>query len=576
MRQVAVHDGSGISRPPRSSARALAAEARAGLPWVVLVVPVAFIVLLPIARLELKAFEDGGAAFTRAASLPGIGRVVLTTVWLALGSASIALVLGTGLAWCSTLLPRRLRALTSSLPVLPIVIPAVAAITGWAFLLSPTVGYLNQLLRRLPVFDHLDRGPIDVFSVPWIIILTGISLTALVYLFLQSGLRAIPADLQSAAAVSGAGSGRVFLTVTLPLLRPSLAYAAGVALVLGLGQFTAPLLLGRNQGVEVLSTRIYRLVGQYPIDYGVGAALGSPILLAGLAIVVAQRLAIGDQRRFVVATSKAGAAGDDARWWAAAAIWSYALVAAVLPILALVYVSVSPFWNGQLTLQGLTLDHIRTTLSADQVRSALANSIWASLLAIAILIPVGFLCALAMLKWTGAPRWVQVILDLLVSLPLAVPAAMMGFGMLFAYTRPPLELYGTNYILIVAYVTLMLPYSTRLQTAGLMAIGRESYEASAASGAGPIRTVTRVLLPQTRRSAATAAALTFVLLFHEFSASLMVRSVRTQVMGTVVLDTWTSGIYPQVAALSLLMAAVTFLGVVTALWVGGSDALRRL
>lgn len=167
--------------------------------------------------------------------------------------------------------------------------------------------------------------------------------------------------------------------------------------------------------------------------------------------------------------------------------------------------------------------------------------------------------------------------DLLVGLPLGVPAVVFGAGFLFTYTRPPLVLYGTNWVLILVYVTLMLPYTVRLQMAARMSLG-DSYEAAArVSGAGVLRTHLGIILPMMRGAIGGAAALMFVLLSHEFTASLLVRSTRTQVLGTVLYDYWTNTSYPLVAAIALVMFGITAVGVVLAVLVGGrSNTVERL
>ena len=184
---------------------------------------------------------------------------ITTTVALAFGSLVIALVLGTALAWAATRLPPRLSVLRA-LPILPIVVPAVASVIGWSFLLSPRPGYLNALMRQLPWWSDLDSGPLDVYTMPWIILITGFGLTAFVYLFVSTGLQNINSELIEAAQVSGSRPLGVFFRVTLPLLRPVLVYGGGVALLLGLGQFTGPLLLGRQAGISVLTTDMYLAV----------------------------------------------------------------------------------------------------------------------------------------------------------------------------------------------------------------------------------------------------------------------------------------------------------------------------
>jgi iron(III) transport system permease protein len=159
---------------------------------------------------------------------------------------------------------------------------------------------------------------------------------------------------------------------------------------------------------------------------------------------------------------------------------------------------------------------------------------------------------------------------------MAIPASLMGFGILFAYSSPPFSLYGTSAIIVVTYVTLMIGYSTRLQSATLLGMGTEFREASMTSGAGPLRTLLQIMFPMARKGMAAAAALTFVMLSHEFSASMMVRSVRTQVMGSMMYDIWSGGIYPEAAVMALVMVAVTVVGVIFATWIAGSDAMKQM
>jgi iron(III) transport system permease protein len=213
---------------------------------------IGYLTIVPLVRLQYLALKNGAHSYSDAYSRPGWWQTVRWTVELGLGSLAIALVVGTGLAWAAHSLPPRLS-LLRVIPILPIVIPAVSSVLGWAFLLSPHPGYLNQLLRLLPWW-HVFEGPFDVYTVPWIIIITGLALASFIYLFVSSGFENINGELIEAAQVAGSSRAGVFFRVILPLLRPSLVYGAGVALLLGLGQFTAPLLLGRTRNISVLTT----------------------------------------------------------------------------------------------------------------------------------------------------------------------------------------------------------------------------------------------------------------------------------------------------------------------------------
>ena len=550
-------------------------QAAPQLAWVLLAIGVGFLVLSPVLQLQWRAFLDGGSAFVRMQDLPRIGTTLSTTIVLAILSSILAVLMGTLLAWCASMLPQRVRRLGELAPLLPLVVPAVAAVTGWIFLLSPRVGYLNMALRSLPGLDRLEEGPFDIYSVTGIIIITGMLLSSFVYVFVFTGLKNMGQELEAAAAACGASPTMRFFTITLPLLRPSIIFATGVVFLLGLGQFTAPLLLGRTAKIDVLTTEMFYLTERFPVDFGLGAALGFPILALGLLVVLFQKLALGEQRRFVVVSARSKYNVRETRWWAAVVIGLYLLITTVLPLLALIYVSVSPFWTGSLIVPELTLRHWSSVLGNRGLVDAIWTSVKTSVIGIAILIPLGFFMAFALLQSTRIAKPVRMAIDLFATLPIAVPASLMGFGLLFVYSQPPIQIYGTTAVLVVTYVTLMIGHSTRLQFTTLVATGQEFLEASKASGAGPIRSLFQVLLPMCRKGIAATAALTFVLLFHEFSASLMVRSARTQVIGSVMYDVWAGGIYSQVAVLALIMVVVTVVGVCIAGWLGGTDPTQQ-
>lgn len=543
--------------------------------WALLALLVGVGILWPIIQLEMRAFSEGGTAFSRMLNLPRFGNTLRTTVILAIASSVLAVVMGVLLAWCAQMLPHKVRRSFQLLPLLPLLVPAVAAVTGWIFLLSPKVGYLNAALRELPFLSRLEEGPFDIYTVTAIVLITGLLLTSFVYLFVHTGLQNMGQELEAAAAASGASPVRRLFTITIPLLRPSILFAGGIVFLLGMGQFTAPLLLGRTPGIDVLTTEMFYLTERYPIDYGLGAALGFPILVVGLLLVLGWKLLLGEQRRYVVVSARSRYDPRETSWWAAVVVGLYGLLTTLLPILALLFVSFSPFWTGKLAFDNFTARHWISVFSNPVLVAAMWTSVKASVGAVLIVLTLGFGCAWALLQNSNVARPVRTAIDIFATLPMAIPASLMGFGLLFAYSGPPFPLYGTTAVLVVTYVTLMIGYSTRLQFTNLVATGQEFLEASRASGAGTVRSIAMIVLPLIRKGVSATAALTFILLFHEFSASMMVRSVRTQVVGSVMYDVWTGGVYPQVAVLALVMVIVTLFGVMAAVWIGGTEALKR-
>ncbi|HVX19088.1 MAG TPA: iron ABC transporter permease [Acidimicrobiales bacterium] len=538
-------------------------------------VAIAYLVLVPLYRLQARAFSGSGAdSYHGAFSRPDFGRTITYTIGLAAGSLVIGLVLGTLLAWAASRLPRRARFL-AILPVLPIVVPAIASVAGWAFLLSPGPGYLNAWLRKLPWWSHLTTGPVNIYSLPWIIILTGFGLTSFVYLFVRSAFANISSDYIEAAQVCGSSGFGVFWRITLPLLRPALLYGGGVALLLGLGQFTAPLLLGTNEGITVLTTDMYNQVASTPVYYGRAAAIGSPLLVFGVLIVALQKVLLGDERRFVTHGGKGFRQSGRPSKLAAAGLVVYTLIATALPLFGLVVVSLSKYWSAKIDMSRFSTANFTKILNDPKTTEAITNSLKFSLIAVIIVLPIGFVAASIILRGKRYPV-VGKMLDFIVALPLGVPAVLFGVGFLLAYSQGPFVLYGTEWVMILVYVTLMLPFATRMQMSSLLALGEGYQEASRTSGAGPVRTTLRIVLPMMRSSLGGAAALMFVLLTHEFTASVLVRSLHTNVMGTVLFDYWSNGSAPLVAAVALIMAGVTTVGVFVALLLGGAESFGSL
>lgn len=546
-----------------------------GWSWLWLALLLGFLVLVPLVVLQARFLSDVSSTWRRLTALPRIGQTVVNTFILATGSVVIAVVLGAVLAVFAMQLPPRWRNVLGLAPVIPLVVPAVASVTGWAFLLSPRVGYINSALRRLGLASGL-TGPMDVFSMTGIVIITGFYLTSFVYLYVFSSLKQRGNELEIAASAAGASPLQVFRTITLPLLRPALVYSGGITFLLGLGQFTVPLFLGAPRQIDVLTTQMYQLSQKYPIDYALGSALSVPLVLAGVLVVVLQKRMLGDGRRFVAVTGKGRHVPSRTTRWAAVPLLTYVAVAVLLPLASLVVIAVSPFWSGKIQPSHFTLAAFHRVLGDQRVQSAVTTTIEAVGISLAIVLPLGFLAAYAVTSAGRIPRLIAHSVDIMSNLALSMPAALFGFALLSIYAGPPFDLYGTTAVIVIAYVTLMIPHAMRPQLTAMASLGREYVEAAHVSSAGLFRSLVTITVPMVRSSIGVAAALVFVMLSHEFSASVMVRSAKTQVLGTLLYDQWTSGTYPDVAVVALLMVGVTLVGVLIALTVGGFRSLEDM
>ena len=288
-------------------------------------------------------------------------------------------------------------------------IPAVANIVGWAMLFSPRVGYINTLLRWMLQMDPKGTGPIDIYTTYGIIISTGLALTSFVYVFVRGGLMNINAELNDAAAVSGASPFVTIRTITVPVIRPALVYGAGVALLLGLGQFTAPLLLGVNGNVTVLSNANSPARSRAADRLRSRGPLASPLLATGIVIVIVQRSRCATARYVTHAGRSAPRPLRPSRW-AVVPIVVHAVVAIVLPVGALIVVALSPFYSRDIDMAAFSLDNFRAVLDDPGLFDGIRTSVFVSVAAVLIVLVIGYLVA-ELLESEWLPSWFRAVLD---------------------------------------------------------------------------------------------------------------------------------------------------------------------
>lgn len=546
--------------------------------WILLLVVICFLVFLPIGTLIRLALENNAAGLRAIIGASQTPIVLWNTVLLGVGALVVAMVSGTVVAFAVWSLPDSVRRYTSFIPVLPLLIPSVAHVIGFVFLFSPENGYINTFLRMLPFFEGTFSGPFDIYTIGGIVTYTGLSLSSFVYLFVLTGLQELGTEYVQAARVNGAGPVRTLFSITLPSLRPVFVYAGMVVLLLSLGQFTAPLILGRRQGIDVITTQLYLVTTEVPVNYAVGAAYAAPLLVAAFVILWMQRRLIGNRDRFIgrghfVTSATPSSKGMQAL--AVLVIVLFALISAILPLAALVFVAFTPFWSGTLNFANMTLRNFEYVLGNPIVVDSIFTTVNLALISIAILIPLGMLVAMAIFFRSLLYPPLAALMDAVSSLPLAIPSALVGFGFLFAYIATPFGLYGTSLGLVLAFVAVKLPFAVRYQLTSLIALGSTQVEAARVNGSSGLRTFLQIILPLARGGVVAAAAVIFVLLVHEFGVALMLRTPNTNVMSVVLFELYhAGGLYPHVAAMAVLMTLVTIVGVIVALWFGGTKAFQ--
>ncbi len=519
---------------------------------------IAYLALVPLVFLVWQTFFEDGAlsisSFREAYSAVGLAAMTFNSLAFAFGSATLGIALGTLLAYLIVRTDVPFKPLMFAASLVPLIIPGILHTIAWIFLASPQIGVLN-----MHVIEPLTGGrTFDIFSLPGMILVEGLHLSPLVFLLMVASFRSMDPALEESAIMSGAPLRTVFRRITMPLARPALYAAILIMVVRGLESFEVPALLGLPNGVYVFTSRIWRVLNEIPPNYPqAGAYAMSLLALTSLGVFWHSRLA-KRARSFQTVTGK----GFRPRpvqlgaWRIPATllILLYFVIAVIAPLAILAYASLQAYYSPPTvaTLSNLTLDAYRDVLQTDIAVNALKNSLILGLGA-ATVVMLGTAVAAWLVVRTKLPgRW---IVDNLAFLPLVIPGLVLGVALLFVYLRLPVTIYGTLWILFVAYLTRYMPYGMRYASTSMFQIGRELEESAQTSGAGWWQAFRRIVLPLLVPGLIAGWIYIVVVSVRELSSSILLYSPGNEVLSIVIWEQYQNGELTQLAALGMLMVA---------------------
>jgi iron(III) transport system permease protein len=529
------------------------------------VLVIAYLALVPLAYLLWRTFVHDGEPtlefFREAYSTYGLGGMLRNSLWFALGSTAVAVSAGTILAYLVVRTDLPAKPLIFSAALIPLVIPGVLYAIAWIWLASPRSGALNSLLE--PV---LGPATLDVFSLGGMIVVEGLHLAPLVFLLMAAAFRSLDPSLEEAARMSGAGIAAVFRKVTIPLVWPALSASILIISIRALEAFEVPALIGLPDGTWVFTSRIWRSLSGYPPDFGEAGAYAFTLLaLTGVGVLLHLRFS-RRSRRYQTITGRGFRPSlvplGRWRWPLTGLIAAYLAVAAVLPMLILLYVSTQRFYSPP-SLDGLgamSLDPYARALESEQTLRAFKNS-----LVLGVGTATAVMLCMAVAAWVvvrtkARGRW---LVDALAFLPIAVPGLVLGVALLFVYLRVPVPVYGTLWILFIAYFTRYMPYGMRTASISMVQIARELEESAQASGASWWQTFRRVVAPLLVPGLVAGWIYILIVSLRELSSSILLYSPGDEVLAIAIFEQYESGRFPELAALGVLM--VVGIAILTAL-----------
>jgi iron(III) transport system permease protein len=535
----------------------------------------AYLVLLPLALVVLSSFRPGGFPLDPGFTLqnyvtaygdPGFPRLLGATLAFALGSSAVALVLGIGLAWLVERSDLPGRGALRGLILLPMATPPILLAIAWAMLLSPRNGVINQWLMQGLA---LEQAPFNIYTLPGMVFVQGLALVPTAYLFLSPAFANMDPNFEEAAIASGAGTFTLIRRVMLPVLWPPSLAAAIFLVIVSLVVFDVPGTLGTPARVFVLSSQIYYLIANSPAGlplYGQVSALAMLFLVILLALGFAYHRLTRHAQRYRTVTGKGFRPRQfplgRGRPLAITALVLYFLLSVVAPLLILFWTSLMPYqapvsWSA---LGLITFDNHLDFMRNARVLAAARNSLVIAVVAASAVALLSLLIA-----WLTARLRVpgRQALDVLAFIPIAVPGVMIGVALVYVYITlgAVLPIYGTIWIIALAYLTQYLPFGTRATSGVMMQLHPELEEAGSTAGAGRWRVLRRITFPLVWPAVAAVWIWVLAHALRELSSALLLQGRNNPVIPTLLWDYWSGGEPNRTAAggLWLTVALVLFL-----------------
>jgi len=546
--------------------------------WALLVAVLLLLVINPLARLLWTSFQDPDTgALTLANYAAAYGRwrnveALINSVVIGLAVAVLCTVFGVPMAWAVSRTDMPGKGLVWAAILGTFIMPNYLGAVAWILMAGPNAGWLNRVYTGL---TGATSGPFNVYTKAGLVLVIACYSFPYMFVFTRSALDLISSEMEDAASTLGAGLLRTTVRVTLPLALPAILGAFIVEFLEAIALFGAPALIALPGRFQVMTTMLWQMF-EFPPKLQVAAAYSMPLLLITVFLFWLQRRIIAG-KGYVALTGKGGERRivrlGPWRW----AMLGYCLVVTslsfFLPMLVVLQAAFAKAWGRGFSLDNLTLRNVRFVL-VDQpaTRTATLNTFvyagTASLIALGLALAIAYIVARRLVPFGRALSYVAMA-------PFVIPGIVLAIGFYAAYTARPLVLYGTAWILILAFTTRFLPIAYTNSDAALRSINPELEDAARILGSGRLLALRRIVGPLLKRGLAGAFILVFIPATRELSSAIFLYTTGTQVLSVLLFDKSDEGNFEILASMGLILVVATVALVLLGFRLVGRDFMLR-
>jgi len=551
---------------------------RSRLVWLLFVALLLVLVVNPLARLFWVSFQDpDSGALTLANYLSAFGRwryieALVNSLVVGLAVGVLCVLFGVPMAWAVSRTDMPGKGLVWAAILGTFIVPNYLGAVAWILLAGPNAGWLNRAWKEV---TGAAAGPFNIYSMAGLVLVIATYSYPYVFVFTRGALDLISSEMDDAATTLGAGVVRRTLRITLPLTLPAVMAAFIVAFLEAIALFGVPALIALPGRFQVMTTMLWQFF-EFPPKVEVAAAYAMPLLAITVALFWLQRRIIA-RRGYVALTGKGGERRliRLGRWRWPLLAWCLFVTSLsfFLPMVVVLQAAFAKAWGRGFSLDNLTLRNVSFVLFDQRATQTAAWHTFvyggaAAIIALAVALAIAYVAHRRLVPFSSALTYVAMA-------PFVIPGIVLAIGFYAAYTRQPLVLYGTAWILILAFATRFLPIAYANSDAAIRSINPELEDAVRILGGSRALALRRVVMPLLQRGLAGAFILVFIPATRELSSAIFLYTTGTQVLSVLLFDKSDEGNFEILASIGLVLVIVTVALVMIGFRVIGRDFMLR-
>ncbi|HEX2552309.1 MAG TPA: iron ABC transporter permease [Microvirga sp.] len=536
--------------------------------FILLALVLLVLVVLPLAWLAYYSVTDQAGNFTLANFKALVTDVTLrrpfvVAITMALSVGALSCLIATPLAWIVARTDMPGRGIVRGLVTASFVTPPFLGAIAWEILAAPNSGIINAIYRWMFGLDPYEYI-VDIYTLTGLVFAISCYTFPYVFTLVTNALERVPTDLEEASAILGGGLWVTVRKITIPLVLPAMLAGSLIAALQALTMFGSPAILALPANFHVITTKIWSLF-QYPPKPGLAAAAALPLLIITIMLLWTQRKILG-RRGYTTVGGKSGTPrlAVLGRWrWAALAFTFFVLSLTVLmPYAALIKTALTRTIAEPLTFESFTLRHIHFVFfefSATQLamRNTFLLGFLTATIGTAIALVVAYLVTRNSVRGAFA-------LGYLATAPVAIPGIVLGVGLFLSYSSPVLPLYGTLWILLIAFLTIEMPAGYQQLSSAFKSIHVELEEAGRILGSTRMNTLRTITAPLLRSNVVATWCFIFIGTIRELSATILLTTADTKLISVIIYDLNESGDLGAISVLGIMLLVISFAVVIVA------------